>query len=541
MNKYSRTVAFRNSLICVWLLLLISQSAASDDRLRQRIEGWSAGYPQTVLGEALRNTKRLPVLYEQHDFKLLWFDDDRLNPRAQQWLAALAGVEADGLFSADYHWSLLQQLQPPQTQADAWQYDLVLSDALISLADHLVSGKVDPESITSEWKANKRKIGVDALDADLLGNAPVDDVLNRWRPNQIRYFRLRDALAKLDKLDSEGWAPLAEKPAIKPGMTDERLAEIGRRLLLWGDLPAAADTSSYETELVTAIKHFQLRHGLEVDGVIGAESIRALNVSPQQRRDQIIVNMERWRWLPEELGRYFLVVNVAAFELKVIRDNETVFTKPVIVGRNYRKTPVFSDNIRYLVLNPTWTVPRKLAVQDKLPEIQRNPEYLSHLGFTLYELGTNTVVNPQKVSWLDVTKANFPYRLVQGPGPQNALGQVKFMFPNPYDVYLHDTPSRDLFGKSERAFSSGCIRVAEPLDLAEFLLADTQWSRQRIDDLINAGNTETIYLATPLPIHIEYWTAWVDRAGTLNFRKDIYDRDAPLWKALTTPASKLDG
>jgi len=241
--------------------------------------------------------------------------------------------------------------------------------------------------------------------------------------------------------------------------------------------------------------------------------------------------MERWRWLDENMGNRFLIVNIANYDLRIFQDNEVVFQKPVIVGRNYRKTPVFSDKIRYLVLNPTWTVPQKLAIEDKLPEIKKNPEYLSKLGFTLYQLGTTNVVDPASVDWKSLKKS-FPYRMVQSPGPQNALGQVKFMFPNAYDVYLHDTPARELFSKTERAFSSGCIRVSDPIELVEFLLKDQGWSRERIDEVLASKLTQTVNLSSPMPVHLEYWTAWVDKIGKLHFRNDIYERNPDLWRAL---------
>ena len=232
--------------------------------------------------------------------------------------------------------------------------------------------------------------------------------------------------------------------------------------------------------------------------------------------------------------------HIAAFELKIIDNNETVFVKPVVVGRNYRKTPVFSNKIRYLVLNPTWTVPYKLAVQDKLPDIQKDPGYLNRLGIRVFRGDSAVAIDPYTIHWNEITTRNFPFRLVQGPGPQNALGQVKFMFPNPHDVYLHDTPSRELFKKAERAFSSGCIRVSDPLELAEFLLRDQGWDKERIAASIAKGVTETVSLKTPLPIHIEYWTAWVDRQGVLNFRNDIYERDQPLWQALNKPLIRIE-
>lgn len=340
----------------------------------------------------------------------------------------------------------------------------------------------------------------------------------------------------LNAMPNEDWLPLSLAPAIKPGQLDERISGIARRLILWGDLDTAsyAGGSSYDDTLKAATIRFQTRHGLDADGVIGKNTLVALNASPAQRANQILVNMERWRWLDQNMGDSFIVVNIANFDLRVYSNGELVMQMPVIVGRNFRKTPVFSDEIRYLVLNPTWTVPQKLAVQDKLPEIKKDVSYLKKYGFTLYDIGTNNAINPNNVDWARLHK-QFPYRLVQAPGPLNALGQIKFMFPNPYDVYLHDTPSRELFSQNERAFSSGCIRVSKPIELTELLLRPQGITTEKINQLLATQNTVTVNLKQAMPVHIEYWTAWVDNSGTLQFRADIYQRDAAVLEKLKQP------
>jgi murein L,D-transpeptidase YcbB/YkuD len=208
--------------------------------------------------------------------------------------------------------------------------------------------------------------------------------------------------------------------------------------------------------------------------------------------------------------------------------------KPVIVGRDYRRTPVFSDKIRYLVFNPTWTVPFSIASKDILPNIQKDSEYLTQFNFKVYDRN-QTLIDPATVNWKDVTRKNFPYRLVQMPGPKNALGQVKFMFPNEHDVYLHDTSAPDLFNKKDRAFSSGCVRVSEPLELAAWLQKENGINRADIDSIIATGEPKTMFLKKPIPVHIEYWTGWVDSKGETHFRADIYQRDPLLTAALEKP------
>ncbi|MDF1693502.1 MAG: L,D-transpeptidase family protein [Zhongshania sp.] len=531
-------------LMLIFACFGVSCPVLANDQLRQSIENWSGGYPASLLNEPVMNKTPLSRFYIQNDFKPVWFSNARLTESGRVLISTIKQIDGDGLLPSDYHSEVLLPLLAAEVGAqDVAAFDLLLSDAFFSLAGHLQAGKIDPISLSDEWEANRRHGNVETVLQRVIKQGDVATALDSMRPKQIRYYRLKIALAKMKLLPNTSWQkPLAETPAIKTDNTDTRLPMISARLRVWGDLPSSgaeateADTKLvYDAALQQGVKHFQTRHGLDPDGVIGRETIKALNISPKERAKQIIVNMERWRWLAEDLGDKHLLVNIAAFELKIIDHNETVFVKPVVVGRNYRKTPVFSNKIRYLVLNPTWTVPFKLAVEDKLAEIQKDPGYLNRLGIRVFRGDSTVPIDPFSIHWNEITKRNFPFRLVQGPGPQNALGQVKFMFPNPHDVYLHDTPSRELFKKAERAFSSGCIRVSDPLELAEFLLRDQGWDHDKIAAVIAKGNTETVSLKTPLPIHIEYWTAWVDREGGINFRNDIYERDQPLWQALNKP------
>jgi murein L,D-transpeptidase YcbB/YkuD len=526
-------------LIC-FLTICFSHLLYANEDIRQYIERWPGELVPSVQGESISNSSALNRYYTQNGFSLSWFENGKPTPQAVALANSIATIENEGLLAEDYHAKILSKLST-QTETDRAGYDLLLSDAFLNLSAHLQAGKVDPISLSNEWEANRRQGDLATVLTRVLRGGDVLTTLDSLRPRQIRYYRLKIALAKIRSMDSSNWTPLAESPAIKPGNVDSRLNEIRRRLVIWGDLSNQDDSlsPSYGGSLQAAVVGFQQRHGLDADGVIGKETIKAFNFSPRERAEQIIVNMERWRWLAEDLGDKHLLVNIAAFELKIIDNNETVFVKPVVVGRNFRKTPVFSNKIRYLVLNPTWTVPFRLATQDKLPDIQKDPGYLDKLGIQVFRGDNKEPIDPFSINWQTITKRNFPFRLVQKPGPQNALGQVKFMFPNSHDVYLHDTPSRELFKKSERAFSSGCIRVSDPLELAAFLLRNENWDRAKIDAAIASGITQTVNLKTPLPIHIEYWTAWVNSAGVLNFRNDIYQRDQPLWQAMRQPLIKV--
>jgi murein L,D-transpeptidase YcbB/YkuD len=278
-----------------------------------------------------------------------------------------------------------------------------------------------------------------------------------------------------------------------------------------------------------------MRHGLTPDGLVGRVSLGALNAPIQDRIDETIVNLERWRWLPESLGNRHVIVNIAGFSLDVVEDAEVTMSMDVVVGRPYRRTPVFSGVISYLVLNPSWEVPSSIAAQDKLPLLRANPGYLREQGYTLLRGwgADERVVNPDEIDWSTVTRRIFDFRMRQAPGPLNALGRVKFMFPNAFSVYLHDTPARELFGETSRAFSSGCIRLSRPLELAELLLSDDpRWSRDAIDGAVSSGVEQTVRLARPIPVHLLYWTAWIDAEGVAQHRADIYGRDSPVLREL---------
>ncbi len=521
-----------------------SGDSQTQDALRQQIESWRAGYPAEIQGRVLKNAEKIATFYEQNQFNPLWLVTGEMSASAQSLIEVIFEIGKEGLRKEDYHSELLTE---PDTLKPV-HLEFLLTDAFVNLTSHVQFGKINPETLTPDWKVKKKQMDTVPLLSSIKADQSVAELIQTLRPTSPRYYRLIDAYQKLSRRESVRFAPLALSPAIKKGKSDPRIPQIRKQLLFWGDFRATSeadvaeldsvlhnqDSLSYDEQMHAAVIRFQTRHGLKTDGVIGKDTLTALNVTVEDRLKDMLLNMERWRWLDQNMGHRFLVVNIADFNLRIFQDNEVVFEKPVIVGRNFRKTPVFSDKIRYLVLNPTWTVPKKLAIEDKLPEIKKDPDYLSRLGFTRYKSGTSTVIDPSSVEWRAYNQS-FPFKIVQSPGPLNALGQVKFMFPNPYDVYLHDTPARDLFNQTQRAFSSGCIRVADSLDLAAFLLKDQDWTRERIDETLASKKTETVYLKTPLPIHIEYWTSWVDREGNLHFRSDLYERNAPLWNALQKP------
>jgi murein L,D-transpeptidase YcbB/YkuD len=280
--------------------------------------------------------------------------------------------------------------------------------------------------------------------------------------------------------------------------------------------------------LEDAVKRFQQRHGLEADGRVGPDTRKALNIPVAEKIRQIRINMERWRWMPRTLGPRYLMVNMTGFELYLIDDNTSVLTMPVIIGKAYRATPSFSGRIGYIEYNPYWTVPSNMTIEDYVPQLIRDASILKKKSMKLYRgWGANAEeVDPETVNWSKLNVTHFPYWLRQDPGPGNALGRIKFLFSNPYEIYLHGTPDKYLFDRVVRTFSSGCIRVKDPVRLAAYLLDDgSLQTEEEILANIHLGSNQGVTLPEAVPIYLVYWTAWVGREGEMNFRRDIYGRD----------------
>ncbi len=342
------------------------------------------------------------------------------------------------------------------------------------------------------------------------------------------YARLLGALASYQQIaDAGGWPSVPAGPTIAPGSNDPRIAVLAERLTATGDLPDRdAVFSSYDTVLQTAVLRFQSRHGLEPDALVGPATLRALNVPAHERTRQLEMNLTRARDVFTPSRDDFFLVNVPAFEGYLYRAGSLVWKTGVVVGEAKTETPLLESRLRSVVLNPTWTVPRSIASEEFLPKIQADIGFLSRGGYDVFDASGQSV-DPATIDWTSLTVNDFPYTLVQRPGPVNELGSIKFLFPNEFSVCMHDTPSKYLFSYYSRAFSHGCIRVENPVDLAERLLAGDGVTREQIDARLATAETEAVQLHEPLPIVLAYLTAVVDEAGTVYFFRDIYDGDVP--------------
>ena len=488
--------------------------------------------------------------YQQREFLPIWMDGWQIKPEALELLEILRNAGAHGLCSNDYLLADLEGLIRIQTDFSWYKLpmdsdnravlDLFLSQAFLTYATHMVEGQVDPALAHVDWSARRRKADLVKLLEYAIGSHRVVQVLEDLAPPHEEYRQLMAALANYQRIYAlGGWPEIPAGPTIKPGDQDERLPQIRTLLSLTGDFDMMIEPGpDYDPETYAAMRRFQARHGLVTDGVIGPKTLENLNVPVEERIRQIELNLERWRWMPKSFGNRYVSINIADFSLEVVENGMTVMHMPVIVGTQYRKTPVFSARMTYLEFAPYWTVPPTILREDKLPQIKRNPAFLEEKHFRIVAWSDGeTIIDPQGIDWTKVTAANFPGMLRMDPGPWNPLGRVKFMFPNRYNVYLHDTNESYLFDKNVRPFSSGCIRIERPHDLADYLL-EKGLGKARLKELFVATVPEKVPI-NPIPVHIQYWTAWVDHDGLINFRPDVYYRDLDLDIALTDPAYRV--
>jgi len=472
----------------------------------------------------------------------------------EKWgLEEIKSCTRDGLEPENYHLKTIETLlntvrdnhhTPSLIYHDtAADLDILLTDAFLLLSSHLFSGRVNPETVHVDWEAFNPDIDL----ADVLNNALKDHTIRKTlqhlSPPHQEYLNLQSALKKYRELSADNELfPMPVGEMLRCGDSDDLVRTLRNRLIFLGDLKATEtpDPGFFDFDLEKAVKTFQFRNGLSVDGVVGDQTVAALNISVQTRLRQIELNMERWRWLPRDLGNKYILVNIANFKLSVIERGQPIMEMRLVVGKHYRKTPVFNEKLQYLVINPFWNVPIKLAVEDIAPKVCSDPGYLSAKQIKVYKnwRDDSPEIDPALISWCTLTpESYFPYKLQQAADPHNPLGKIKFILPNKYAVYLHDTPDKSLFDRDLRDFSSGCIRVEKPYLLAEFLLkSDTHWTKEAILDLFKSSERKNIFLNEQIPVHLVYITAWADNGVVVHFRNDVYGQDRILDNALKEPA-----
>lgn len=575
-RKPHRAVALTGIIGLVCIALLFAALAASlntkpymPPKVAQKyMEQWLIESSREVAGEVrLKHAKALEPFYLRRDYQPVWMDSYELTPAATELLQVLRETAADDWRNYGYELATLEReanrLSNIPKQATA--VEVLLTDAFITYAQQALNAQLLPDTGEGDHPSIRRVAAISQ--EPLVGEEQIIDLLHdsvrrndlnalvaRLTPSHPGYLRLRKELNRYLAIANSGqWAPLPDQLSLQ--LQDRHAAVPQLRWLLTqtGDLPkpalswlfkqeeqqplrpAAGEEADlslneylFDNDLANAVKSFQRRHNLPDTGNVDARTLIWLRVPPHQMAQKIALNMKRWRHLPQDLGNRYVMVNMADYRLQMINGNSVELDMKVIIGNLQRRTPVMAQTISTLELAPTWSVPKRIAINSLLPKIRRNPNYLEEKGYQIIGKvdGIDQFISPHDIDWNKVTAQNFPYRLIQKAGDDNALGSIKFLLPNDKDIYLHDTSQPELFGLHNRALSSGCVRVEQPRLLAEKLLRGQQgWTRRHIDSAIDQNRTTRIRLQEEVPVYLMYWTTWVDDKGILQVRDDVYQRD----------------
>jgi murein L,D-transpeptidase YcbB/YkuD len=479
-------------------------------------------------GDTLNVSPATRRFYEGRRYRPAWLEDGELTEQGEALYVALGRTWMDGLPTEHYRFDAVQSVRQRLAAAEAGDdslkaqvpallgdLDLLLTEGITRYSDHLAQGALDPKASGVDWRIPREHAPESSILDALVKGRSVDEVVTNLRPKAEQYERFMQALVRYRELERRGlqWPQLPADAQLAPGDSGQAVVLLRQRLSASPD-PREAQLASrgtvpnvYDEQLAAAVKHFQERHAIEPDGALGPATITELNRTLAERLDELRLNMDRWRWLPHDLGARYVLVNVAGFELEVVENGKVIETMNVVVGQEGWHTPIFADTMEYIVVNPSWNVPQSILEDEILPAIQRDPDYLARNNMEMDENG----------------------RVRQLPGDDNALGRLKFMFPNDDNIYLHDTPAKSLFSRTRRDYSHGCIRLERPEDLARLILSRTTKDRgAQLEQLLANDEEKWLKFDEQLPVYILYFTAWVQEDGTVRFHHDVYGRDRQL-------------
>jgi len=491
--------------------------------------GLAASYQSAPRDSAAwRDAQSLYYFYGERHFEPLWLDQSKdgsvaFSPAAQKIIAIFKNAEAEGLRPQDYLTPAIDVTTAGTDPRSLAELETAFSAAVVRYATHIHTGRIRPSDVSPNLDIQPKQIDESALLMRLAQTDAPAKIFAELEPKHREFLALKAALAKFDDTSAPRPEPVRDGQLLKVGMTDPRVPVIRTRL----ELPVPqTDPYYYDDALFEAVKVFQAKLGLEDDGVIGPATIAAFNGGNAVTRADIVANMERWRWMPEDLGDFNVLVNIPEYRLAIQRKGEEIYTTRVVVGTAKNQTPIFSDMIRHIVVNPYWNVPSSIVEGEIAPAVLRNPSYIDSQNMEL--LYNGSVVSSYSVNWAMVSPQNFPFKVRQRPGDGNALGRIKFLFPNKHDVYLHDTPSKSLFSRGARAFSHGCVRVQNPMEFAEALLANEPvLNRAKLESMFGA-NERWVNPEYQIPVHLTYFTLRVTEDGTINSFADVYGHNERL-------------
>ncbi len=487
--------------------------------------------PAILVGNEVLDRPALQAVYGTGNFEPLWLEQGAAGHKVETVLATLENAAEHGLNPADYHVDALKSRLGTQDRSERLVLDLLLTDGLMRYASDVRVGRVSPRQVRGERFVRPQTLDPVALVQQAATAPDLKAFLTLLPPHAPLYWGQVHLLAKLRQMPD--WPVVPDGRKLQKGDTSPRVEALRQRLAATGELAQAAPQgATFDAHLEAAVKAWQERSGLEPDGVVGRSSLALLNTPRAVRIDQVLANMERQRWLPDSLGSRYVIVNIPAYHLDAVSEGQVALSMKTIVGRPERPTPIFSDTIRFVEFNPSWGVPSTIAREDILPKLRQDPGYaLAHKNVRIYRDGAE--VDPWSVDWHSANIRN--YSLRAPPGPRNPLGTVKFLFPNSFDVYLHDTSEPAKFAEYARSFSSGCVRVSNPAELANWLLADKPgWSDTKRQQILDSHRQTRLTMENPVPVWLTYTTAWMDENGLPVFRADLYNRDPDLAAAIRT-------
>ncbi len=491
---------------------------------------------------AVEIDKKLIEIYRGNGLQPIWIRDGKPDSRAVDILAVLEDAESHGLDPVSYFTDKIRQYWNRKDTTSLVRLDILLTMGMVRYVADQREGRIEPRLVDPVLFETARDAEVDWNDLLQAAFAAPDmkAFMEQQAPPLLQYRKLREKLSEYRQITAEGgWPLIPGEETLKPGEEDQRVAIVRQRLVATKELPTEDMASTlFDESLADAVKRFQTRHNLNPDGVIGKQTMAAMNVSVTDRIEQIVINMERYRWLKRFNDDRLVAVNIAGFRAAAGKPGAFDLTMPVIVGKTYHATPVFSEIIKYVEFNPYWNLPASIARTETLPKLKQDPLYLQKHNMRIFqgweegapELDATTM-DWSKISERDMNR----YRVRQDPGPNNALGTLKIMFPNKYSVYLHDTPAHGLFKQEQRAFSHGCIRMSRPAEMAAWVLGGEEkgWNVERVNKIVNDRERQVVVLDEPIPVYILYRTAFVNpEENMLHFYADIYGRDNLLATAL---------